>query len=242
MSRSTAQIRCEWGEHAVRAVGPEADVIVIVDVLSFSTSVDVAVSRGARVLPYRPGAPDAESFARERRAHLATSRGMGRFSLSPVSLLGLGAGESVVLPSPNGAMATLAAGGGRVLAGCLRNASAIARRCAEEHRVLVVPAGERWPDGSLRPSLEDWLGAGAILDRLTGVRSDEAHAAVAAFRELRTRLRTALRDCASGRELIDRGYAEDVEVAADLDASPAVPWFDGEAFSGREIPPREELA
>ncbi len=225
------QVRCEWGESAARALTSEADVVVIVDVLSFSTCVDVAVSRGGRVLPYMPNAPGARAFARQRQAHLALPRGEGTFSLSPASFRELKSQESVVLPSPNGAMAALAAGSGRVLAGCLRNASAVANACAHGRCVLVVPVGERWPDGSLRPCLEDWLGAGAILSHLPCVPTADARAAIAAFRELQTDLPKALRDCMSGRELIERGYPEDVDIAAEVDSSSAVPVYDGEAFT-----------
>ena len=232
MNGTSIQVRCEWGASAARALASESDVIVIVDVLSFSTCVDVAVSRGGRVLPYKPNAPGASTFAQQRQAHLALPRGEGAFSLSPASFHKLKSGESVVLPSPNGAMAALAAGRGLVLAGCLRNAAAVASACTHGRRVLVVPAGERWPDGSLRPCLEDWLGAGAIVSHLPWFSTGEARAATAAFRELQADLPLALRGCMSGRELIERGYPDDVDIAAEVDSSSTVPMYDGEAFTG----------
>jgi hypothetical protein len=45
-------IRCEWGLQGVQQI-VNSDVIIIVDVLSFTTSVDVAVSRGSTIFPYR---------------------------------------------------------------------------------------------------------------------------------------------------------------------------------------------
>lgn len=232
MTAGSIHIRCEWGDRAVSRLAPELDVIVIVDVLSFSTCVDVATSRGGRILPCSPDAADASSFAAEKGASLANPRGQGRFSLSPGTFRELKSGESVVLPSPNGAMAALAAGAQVVLAGCLRNAPAIAAAAsAHGNRILVVPAGERWPDGSLRPSLEDWLGAGAILSHLPYATSVDARAAVAAYRELENDLTQALRSCMSGRELIERGYPEDIEIAAEVGVSTTVPIYDGEAFT-----------
>jgi 2-phosphosulfolactate phosphatase len=42
--------QCEWGPIAVMALAP-ADVTIVVDVFSFTTCVDAAVSRGAAILP-----------------------------------------------------------------------------------------------------------------------------------------------------------------------------------------------
>ena len=231
-SGAPLEVRCEWGTSAARVLGPESDVTVVVDVLSFSTCVDVAVARGGRIIPFAPDAPGASEIAQSRGAHLARPRGQGTFSLSPASFRGLRAGETVVLPSPNGAMASLAAGRGVVIAGCLRNARAVARACAGRRKVLVVPAGERWPDGSLRLCLEDWLGAGAILRHLPGGGSGEVRAAIAAFRELEPELATSMQSSMSGRELIERGYPEDVAIASELDSSSTVPVYDGDAFVG----------
>jgi len=45
----------------------------------------------------------------------------------------------------------------------------------------VILACERWEDGSLRPTVEDLIGAGSILRFLPGTRSPEAQATIAAF-------------------------------------------------------------
>ena len=88
--------------------------------------------------------------------------------------------------------------------------------------MALICAGERWPDGTLRPAVEDLWGAGALVDLLLqgGWRdvAPEAGAAAAAFRGVQGDVLTALRASASGRELIDAGYPGDVDVAAELDA------------------------
>ena len=94
----------------------------------------------------------------------------------------------------------------------------------------MIPAGERWPDGSLRPSVEDLLGAGAIIHHLPGARSPEAAAAEAVFLRFKDAIAALMRECSSGRELIERGFADDVELAAALDVSVCVPLLANGAY------------
>jgi 2-phosphosulfolactate phosphatase len=51
-SQATFDVRCEWGEQGIAQMAPTSDVVAIVDVMSFSTSVDTAASRGAVIFPY----------------------------------------------------------------------------------------------------------------------------------------------------------------------------------------------
>jgi 2-phosphosulfolactate phosphatase len=227
-------IRCEWGAAGVGRIAP-CDVTVIVDVLSFTTTVDVALARGVTIFPYRWKDDSAAAYARERCAELAGPRHRleGGYSLAPSSLARAPAGLRLVLPSPNGSSLAFAAlgRGAIVAAGCLRNSAAVAAWARHAGKqVTVVPAGERWPDGSLRPAVEDLIGAGALIRHLAGRLSPEADVAVASFEGVRGRLRETLMDCASGRELIELGFAADVELASDLDVSRVVPVLDGEAF------------
>jgi 2-phosphosulfolactate phosphatase len=216
----------------VTALAP-ADVLIIVDVFSFTTCVDVAVSRGVAILPYAWNDASAAEFARTHGAELAGKRRKFRYSLAPESYLDAPEGLRCVLPSPNGAQVTLAAAatGAAVLAGCLRNARAVAEAAQQIGSSFnVIPSGERWLDGSLRPALEDALGAGAILSRLPAHRSPEAEAAVALFERYSDRLVATLDQCGSGRELDGRGHPRDKFIAGELNVSSCVPRFDGLAF------------
>jgi 2-phosphosulfolactate phosphatase len=216
--------RFDWGPQGVQRLAPHVATIVIVDVLRFTTAVETACSGGVTVFPYRWKDETAAAFATEKEVILGGAPGAP--SLSPLSLRGLEAGTRVVLPSPNGATCSLLAAesGGSVLAGCLRNAAAVASWLnGHAGPVGVIACGELWSDGSIRPSLEDMLGAGAVLSRLRRTRSHEADAAVAAFDRTRDRLPDTIRDCASGRELVALGHAEDLPWCAALDVSPTVP-------------------
>jgi 2-phosphosulfolactate phosphatase len=142
-------------------------------------------------------------------------------------------GLRLVLPSPNGSTLAYVARdleAEAVAVGCLRNAAAVASWAAGRP-VTAIAAGEKWPDGSLRFAIEDWLGAGAIISRLSGSTSHDAEAARVAFAAMRTRLRDVLAASRSGIELIEKGYPDDVDLASELDVDGAVPLLAGNAFT-----------
>ncbi len=228
------RVRMEWGPVGAAATAGSGGVAVVVDVLSFTTTLAVAVERGIDVLPYRWRDERAASYAAEQGAVLAVGRLEARsghgVSLSPASLLSVSGVDRIVLPSPNGSSISfgLAESGASVVGGSMRNRRAVATYVeALGAPVTVVAAGERWPDGSLRPAVEDLWGAGAVLAALVDLGVDdlspEAQTAVAAYRSVEPALGEALHSCASGRELVVAGFAEDVEVAAELDVSDVVP-------------------
>jgi 2-phosphosulfolactate phosphatase len=196
--QSFYQVRLDWGREGLARLAP-ADIVVVVDVLRFTTAATDAAERG-------------QSLALD------------------------GSG------SVNGAPVAAAASGALVLAGCLRNASAVAREVvAEQHRrgdrvsVSVLPAGEIGRDGdSVRFAIEDQLGAGAVIDALAvlGIDHTSPEAAVAceSFRGLRAAVRHLLTAGGSGRELIERGLRDEVLHAAQLDVADVVPVLREGAF------------
>lgn len=219
-------VSLEWGPQGLRMLSETCECVVIVDVFSFSTSVAVAVARGAAVWPHS-GHERAEELARAIGATLVRGRNMreGR-TLSPASLLAVEDGERLIIPSDNGSVISHAAlmSGLTVVAGSLRNASAVARWLTGRFATVgLVPAGEEWPDGAMRVCYEDLIGAGAIAAEMVDLAGDagmnpEVLAAAAAFRS-----RASLTEVPSGRDLVDRGFAEDVRLAEQLDADDVVP-------------------
>jgi 2-phosphosulfolactate phosphatase len=228
-------VRFEWGLSGLRALALSSDLLIIVDVLSFSTSVDIVIGNGGTVLPYRGARESLAEFAAARGALYANPgrRPGAGFSLSPASLVDLPTGTRIVLPSPNGSTLSLAADGVPTMTGCLRNARSVAHKANQiGTRVSVIAAGERWRDNSLRPAIEDLLGAGAIIDHLSGRRSPEAEVALTAFRGAEPNLLEILLGCGSGKELIDRGFEEDVMLAGRLNVSGVAPWLDDAEYQG----------
>ncbi|MEH3034085.1 MAG: 2-phosphosulfolactate phosphatase [Aeromicrobium erythreum] len=236
------QVRFEWGLAGAHAIAEGADVAVVVDVLSFTTALSVAVDRGTIVVPYPAEATDQETAAAQADAVLAAPRGTpGALTLSPASIRDLPAVPRLLLPSPNGSAIcrALAPVVTTVVGASLRNARAVGDWLAREHDVeesvvAVVAAGERWPDGSLRPALEDLWGAGAVLSVLEdhdwpGL-SPEAAQAADAYRLVAGREAGHLRACSSGEELAAAGAGEDVEVAAEVDVSTVVPLLSDRGF------------
>lgn len=183
--RQSAPIRMDWGPAGAAAVGADADFAVVVDILSFSTAVSVALDRGTEVYPYRWRDASAARFAHQQDAVLAGERsetrledasraGVPGVSLSPASIRAAPAVRRLVLPSPNGSAlsAQLAEGSATVLTAAFRNRAAVAEWLAARRNchggtpvIAIIAAGERWPDGSPRPAVEDlW---GGYLDAAT---------------------------------------------------------------------------
>jgi 2-phosphosulfolactate phosphatase len=228
------RIHLEWGLNGLLHTA-SAQAVAVVDVLSFSTCVDVACARGARVWPCVFKDAEAAALAQRIDALLASRRGQAGPSLSPASLNALDAGVRLVLPSPNGSTLSTRSLAPATYAACLRNAAAVGQRLMRSSGpIAVIAAGELWPDGSLRVALEDLLGAGAVVAAMQGDKSPEALAAEAAFALHRSRLHEALCATDSGRELIDRGFADDLLWASALNTSSACPRLVSGAYENEQ--------
>ena len=236
--------RFEWGMEGLRSLAPDADVVIIVDVLRFTSAVSAAVEGGSVVLPYPWQHDDLAAYAQSHNAVPAGFREDGALSLSPTDLLTMPSQTRLVLPSPNGATLAFVAqelGAKRVLAGCLRNATATANHAraivAGGGVVAVIAAGERWGDGPLRPAIEDLIGAGAVLAALDPSAavanpycSPEAAVARVAFSSARPRLYEVISSCGSGLKLADRGWHDDLAASAALDVTDVVAELIGNEF------------
>lgn len=161
------EVAFDWGATGAAQVMSAGAILVVVDVLSFSSSVCVAVERGTAVYPTFWRDERAAELAARVGAVLAVGRREATpespWSLSPTALRSAEVIPRLVLPSPNGSAIAAVEREATVIAACLRNADAVGewvvRQLPERKRVCVIAAGERWPDESLRPALEDALGA-----------------------------------------------------------------------------------
>lgn len=186
--QSEDAFRFDWGIEGLRAISPGARVIIVVDVLTFTTAVDLTLAHGEAVV----GSPLCLAAQTDHRV--------------------------------------------TVLAGCLRNAGAVGAAARDiagaDGPIALIATGDLWEssNGVLRHATEDLLGAGAILAALDPSAavspprcSPEAAVARSGFVSARYRMVEHIARTASGRELINRGWVDDVGIAATLDASRIVP-------------------
>lgn len=248
-SRPDIELDSAWGPEGAQELATRSDLLVVIDVLSFSTAVDVAVSRGAEIVPGDPLALHLNAVAAAQGAILAGRRASGGYTLSPASLQTISAGTRLLLPSPNGSAisATLGKTGKPVILASFRNATAAAsaaRRLGS--RIGVILAGEMMPGGRVRRSEEDWLGLGALARGLIAEDAktrlcDDARRAVAEFSAVAGALDVLLARTQSGQELIAADYPDDVRLAAMLDVSDTVPLLDNGVFKAWPHPGADTL-
>lgn len=200
--QSRYQVRFDWGVAGLDRLAP-AEVVIVVDVLRFSSSVLVRIDAG-------------EDVPLDAAAHAVSLNGAAvaraAAALDPVPLVLLGALRNAAAVA-NAALAEQHRQGGRT-------------------SIAVIAAGEltaRGEGAPLRFAVEDLLGAGAVVDALSALGVDhtspEAAAACEAFRGLRGAARHLLTASGSGQELIERGLRDDVLAAAEVDPRHPSPPF-----------------
>ncbi|MDN4072221.1 2-phosphosulfolactate phosphatase [Fictibacillus terranigra] len=241
------QCKTEWGVRGAREAAERGDIIVVVDILSFSSTVVTALSYGAKIFPYPPPInEEAKKYAEEVGAELLSGRAealkWGTHSLSPASFSLHDQEKKFVMCSLNGAACIWAARKvPALLIGCLRNASAAAEKAEQLQKqsgaeITVVACGERWEnpkeaENNIRPGIEDYLGAGAILSKLNGSKSPEAQVCIGAYLYQKENIKEIIWNCGSGLELRERGFSEDVEHCTKLDELDLVPQLKGNVFT-----------
>ncbi len=231
-------IRLEWGKKGVEELAPISDVIIIVDILSFSTCVDIATKNGAFIYPYIWKDDSAIKYAKNLNAELADFKRKytDGYSLSPTSLIDIDPKTKLVLPSPNGSTLSLSTGKTITICGCLRNAKAVATYAKKlGNKISIVPAGEQWEDKTLRVAFEDLIGAGAIISYLKGTLSPESKTGLSLFQKYEETLFEEIKTCSSGKELIERGFQKDLSLACELNSSNNVPILTENFFKGQIV-------
>ena len=160
-----------------------------------------------------------------------------QYGNSPVEFAGLDlGGRRAILCTSNGTRALArVATAPLVLVGALLNASAVARAAVEATGargvgVAVVCSGD---EGGTAFSLEDALGAGAIVDAVVGLGreaprlelSDAALAALTIYRAHQGQEQATLRASTHARDLEALGLGEDLSFCARRDAFATVPYL-----------------
>ena len=222
---------------------PGRYVCVVVDVLRASSSLVVLLERGVEEVMLAPTIGDARRLARGRPHYLLCGERGGlpprgfHYGNSPVEFVGLDLqGRRAILCTSNGtrALARVSAAP-LVLVGALLNATSAGRAAAEAAfaqglGVAVVCSGD---EGGTAFSLEDALGAGAIVDAVVGLGreaprlelSDGALAALTIYRAHQGQEQAALRAGSHARDLEALGLGEDLSFCARRDAFATVPYL-----------------
>jgi 2-phosphosulfolactate phosphatase len=137
-------------------------------------------------------------------------------------------GKKLILTTTNGTKAFHAVSSGKdILAGSFFNIGAIAQRCVELDRdVFIFPSGDK---GNF--SLEDTLCGGMLIDLILKKEkkqiflTDASYCAQVLYQRFKDNLLEGFHLSHHGKELIDRGFEDDLAYCAQVDITPLVPVF-----------------
>lgn len=192
------QVRFEWGAAGLARLAP-SDIVIVVDVLRFTSRVSELVASG-------------EQVALDQRAFSVSLNG------APV-IRDAAAGGAVVFA---GALRNASAVAHAALAEQTRRATRTSIAIVAAGERTAVGA-----DADVRFAVEDLLGAGAIIDALTHLGVDhtspEAAAACESFRGLRGAVRHLLTASGTGQRLLADGHKPVALAAAHIDVDAVAP-------------------
>lgn len=211
--------------------------VVVIDVLRATSVIIHAISRGAReVLPVTTLEEAFQTVRHypEGTTFLGGERGSRKiegfdFGNSPREFTAEKIkGKRLILTTTNGTKAFHSVSSGReVLAGSFFNIEAVKRRCLDSgNDLLIYPSGDEG-----RFSLEDAVCGGMLIDQILKdklgavVLTDASRSAHILYRRFERNLVEALRLSTHGRELIERGFEEDLAYCAQVDITDIVPVF-----------------
>jgi 2-phosphosulfolactate phosphatase len=137
-------------------------------------------------------------------------------------------GKKLILTTTNGTRAFHVVSSGReILAGSFFNIGAVAQRCLESNRnLLIFPSGD---EGNY--SLEDTLCGGMLIDLIIQKEkkkislTDASYSAQILYQRFKDNLVEAFQLSHHGKELIHRGFEDDLAYCAQIDMTDIVPEF-----------------
>jgi 2-phosphosulfolactate phosphatase len=217
------------------------DVIIIIDVLRCTSSIITALTNKAHAIVPVQTVSEARSTAKKNARYLLAGERGGikpaGFSLgnSPLEFTrDRVVGKTIIMTTTSGTSAFARVKGHPwVLVGAFLNAAAIAQAAIylsqrNHTNVSFVLSGKR---GAF--SLEDFLGAGAIIHHFTNrdlAYSDSAYASLLAFEQVQQSLFAALCEGTHARMLLNLGFEDDVRHCSQINKYTTVPILCGESI------------
>lgn len=211
--------------------------VVVIDVLRATSVIIQAMSQGA--LEIRPVATVDEAFQMAKALGESSMLLGGERESKRIPGFDLGnspkeyiaekvRGKKLILATTNGTKAFhLVSSGKEILVGSFLNIGAVAERCLELHRdLLIFPSGD---EGNF--SLEDTICGGMLIELIAERRkksislTDASQCAQVLYQRFKDNLLGVFHLCRHGKELINRGFEDDPVYCAQIDITNVVPIF-----------------
>ncbi|MGZ3493968.1 MAG: 2-phosphosulfolactate phosphatase [Thermodesulfobacteriota bacterium] len=211
--------------------------VVVIDVLRATSVITHAISQGALEIIPVTTVEDAFKMAKAFPSGFILLGGESESKNIPGFDLGNSPreyvaervkGKKLILRTTNGTKAFhLVSSGNEILVGSFFNIGAVAQRCLEVDRdLLIFPSGDEE-----NFSLEDVICGGMLIELIIreGGKpislTDASECATILYREFEDNLLGAFHLSRHGKELINRGFKEDLAYCAQINSIPLVPIF-----------------
>jgi len=219
-----------------RKASKKGDLIIVVDAVRATTSIITSLANGAKSVTPVQSLKEALQLHKEYPDYVLAGERNGvkpeGFDLdnSPLSLAKeIVKGKNLIMSTTNGTKALVQSKGSKwVTLGAFLNADAVAKKSVEiasdsKVGISFVLAGEED-----HFALEDFICAGAIIERLpkNAVQlSDKALGALLAFKGAKQNLQENICKSKHAQDLIKIGFSKDIEFACQLNLYNVVPFY-----------------